>query len=370
MIEMKSADDNGGSVPLNKADDFDGQESFFKRRKMLIIIGAAILVLIIIIIVLCVCLTGGSNNSEGSDLPIPLIKSKNNIILDVHANSDDEEIFFFSNDFDTDKAINGSENFKLFVDEKEKPFKTSMKLKAGEHKVAILFNNSLHSCQNMFRNCKNIIGVRINATNDCNNTDYMFASCSSLRTINITKFENQNDIKSAKNMFSGCSSLLNLNLSDIQTNHVENMEEMFNECSSIEYINLTELKTSSVINMRRMFNGCKKLKNLDLHNFDTTYVTNMEEMFSECNSIKEIKFENQNGELKLEKTINFDTYNVTNMYHIFYGCNSLENIDVSNFILYKLQNEIIDLFGDLRKNLYLEEIYNKLLNIFLFNVEE
>ena len=236
MIEMKSADDNGGRVPLNKADDFDGQESFFKRRKMLIIIGAAILVLIIIIIlVLCVCLTGGSNNSEGSDLPIPLIKSKNNIILDVHANSDNEEIFFFSNDFDTDKAINGSENFKLFVDEKEKPFKTSMKLKAGEHKVAILFNNSLHSCQNMFRNCKNIIGVRINATNDCNNTDYMLASCSSLRTINITKFENQNDIKSAKNMFSGCSSLLNLNLSDIQTSHVENMEEMFNECSSIEY---------------------------------------------------------------------------------------------------------------------------------------
>ena len=126
MIEMKSADDNGGSVPLNKADDFDGQESFFKGRKMLIIIGAAILILIIIIIVLCVCLTGSSNSSEGSDLPIPLIKSKNNIILDVHANSDDEEIFFFSNEFDADKSINGSENFKLFVDEKEKPFKTSM----------------------------------------------------------------------------------------------------------------------------------------------------------------------------------------------------------------------------------------------------
>ena len=51
------------------------------------------------------------------------------------------------------------------------------------------------------------------------------------------------------------------------------------------------------------------------------------------------------------------------MYHIFYGCNSLENIDVSNFILYKLQNEIIDLFGDLRQNLYFEEIYNKLIKI-------
>ena len=89
--------------------------------------------------------------------------------MDVHANSDDEEIFFFSNEFDADKSINGSENFKLFVDEKEKPFKTSMKLKAGEQKIAILFNNSLLSCQNMFRNCKNIIGVRINTTNDCNN---------------------------------------------------------------------------------------------------------------------------------------------------------------------------------------------------------
>ena len=61
--------------------------------------------------------------------------------------------------------------------------------------------------------------------------------------------------------------------------------------------------------------------------------------------------------------IPFDTYNVVNMYHIFYGCNSLQSIDVSNFVLYKLQNDITDLFGDLEQNDYLKEVYNNLTKI-------
>ena len=51
------------------------------------------------------------------------------------------------------------------------------------------------------------------------------------------------------------------------------------------------------------------------------------------------------------------------MYHIFYGCNSLQSIDVSNFVLYKLKNEIKDLFGDLEQKAYLKEIYNNLTKI-------
>ena len=67
----------------------------------------------------------------------------------------------------------------------------------------------------------------------------------------------------------------------------------------------------------------------------------MEEMFNECNSIKEIKF-NENSNYKLD---------------------SLKSIDVSNFVLYKLKNNISNLFGDLEQNTYLKEIYNKLTRI-------
>ena len=64
-----------------------------------------------------------------------------------------------------------------------------------------------------------------------------------------------------------------------------------------------------------------------------------------------------------ENLFEFDTYNIVNMYHIFFGCNSLKSIDVSNFVLYKLENKIIDLFGDLEQNIYLKEIYNNLTKI-------
>ena len=59
----------------------------------------------------------------------------------------------------------------------------------------------------------------------------------------------------------------------------------------------------------------------------------------------------------------FDAYLVENMHHIFYGCNSLENIDVSNFILYKLQDPIIDLFGNIENNSIQMKLYNTLKNI-------
>ena len=184
-------------------------------------------------------------------------------------------------------------------------------LKKGKHKISVSFNDIFESCQNMFKDCKDITEINFNMTNGCNNTDYMF---------------------------SGCSSLKNLNLLNINTSTVKNME--------------------------RMFNGCKNLNSLDLHNLNTTYVSNMEEMFNECNSIKEIKInENSNYKIEYGKFIPFDIYNVINMYHIFYGCNSLQSIDISNFVLYKLKNNISDLFGDFKQNSYFKEVYNNLTKI-------
>ena len=299
MIEMNTADENGGSVPLNEVEDLIADESRSKRKKMYIIIGVAVALVIILVVVLCVC----------------LIKKKriynNNITLSVYSDSDDKEISFFSTDFNVNESFIKNENITMLIDGSKYNFSKSMKLKKGEHKIIISFDNIVESCSNMFKNCTDITEINFNMMDDCNNTYYMF---------------------------SGCSSLKNLNFLNINTSKAKNME--------------------------RMFNGCKNLNSLDLHNLDTTYVTNMEEMFNECNSIKEIKFnEKTNYKLEYGKFIPFDTYNVINMYHIFYGCNSLKSIDVSNFVLYKLKNNINDLFGDLEKSVYLKEIYNNLTKI-------
>ena len=209
----------------------------------------------------------------------------NNITLSVYSDNDDKEISFISDQFSIDELFIKNENISLLIDDSKYSFTKSKKLKKGEYKITISFDDIFKYCQSMFKNCKDITEINFNVTGYCYNIEYIFSGCSSLKKINFIK-----------------------------------------------------INTSKAKNMERMFNGCKNLESLDLHNLDTTYVTNMEEMFKECNSIKEIKFnENSNYKLEYGKFIPFDTYNVENMKHIFYGCNSLKSIDVSNFVLYKLK---------------------------------
>ena len=56
MIEMNTADENGESVPLNRVDDLNFNESRCKRKKMYIIIGVSIAVAVTLVVVLCVSL--------------------------------------------------------------------------------------------------------------------------------------------------------------------------------------------------------------------------------------------------------------------------------------------------------------------------
>ena len=343
MLELESVEEKEENIPLNDPNMKMEKLSCLKKYKLYIIIGTAIIIIIALVVTLCLLLT------KNSDLPEDI---KNNINLEVYSDNDDEEISFLSNEYNIDQKV----NLKLYVDEKKYSFVKSMKLNKGSHKIIIVFEDTIKSCQNMFTNCKNIKSINFNVMNECDNMDYIFSGCSSLLSINTEKLITSN-VTSMKNMFSNCGSLSQINLENFDTAKVTNMEEMFSGCKSIENFNLTSFNTTSVVNMKGMFSECVNLKNLDLNNFDTSFVTNMEKMFNECNSIKEIIITKKN-EISL-----FDTFHVENMYHIFYGCDSLESIDVSNFILYKIKNNISDLFGDLEKNLYLKQVYNNLTKI-------
>ena len=117
MLEMNSAEEGGDSVPFNKVDDLIENESFFKRRKLYIIIGIAIILMIVLVVVLCVCLIPSSKKSDDSHItPDIIIYSKNNITLKVYSDNDDEEISFFSNEFNVDEAFNMTEKIIIYID--------------------------------------------------------------------------------------------------------------------------------------------------------------------------------------------------------------------------------------------------------------
>ncbi len=56
-----------------------------------------------------------------------------------------------------------------------------------------------------------------------------------------------------RNMFSNCSSLTSLNLSKFDINNVINMNNMFSECTSLTSLNLSNFRFDNKIDMKNMF---------------------------------------------------------------------------------------------------------------------
>ena len=117
---------------------------------------------------------------------------------------------------------------------------------------------------------------------------YMFASCSSLTSLDLSHF-NTSNVTDMNQMFSLCRKLTSLDLSGWDTSNVTEMYEMFCNCESLTSLNLSGWNTSKVTNMRYMFANCLSLTSLDLSGWDTSNVTNMNQMFSTCNHLKTIR---------------------------------------------------------------------------------
>ena len=56
---------------------------------------------------------------------------------------------------------------------------------------------------------------------------------------------------------------------------IPNMIYMFYKCSSLKELNLSKFNTNNVTNMFYMFGECSALEELNLLNFNNTNVTNM-----------------------------------------------------------------------------------------------
>ena len=145
----------------------------------------------------------------------------------------------------------------------------------------------------------------------------MFASCSSLKTLDLSNFSTSNVTK-MNSMFSTCSSLKTLDLSNFSTSNVTDMSSMFYSCSSLKTLDLSNFNTSNVTDMCQMFHNCTKLASLDLRNFDTRDVKYMFYMFFGCSSLTSLDLRS------------FDTSNVTNIVSMFDGCYNINKLYLSS----------------------------------------
>ena len=68
---------------------------------------------------------------------------------------------------------------------------------------------------------------------------------------------------------------------------------MFAYCSSLTSLDVSKFDTSSVTNMNGMFDSCKRLTSLDLSSFDTSKVTTMNWIFNKCSKLTKIMVSNK-----------------------------------------------------------------------------
>ena len=169
-----------------------------------------------------------------------------------------------------------------------------------------------------FRKLTEIENINLLDTSNVTNMWYMFRECSSLTSLDVSKFDTSN-VTNMSSMFSECNSLTNLDVSNFNTSKIKNMGYMFSGCSRLTSLDVSNFNTSKVTNMSYMFGDCSKLTTLDVSKFDTSNVRNMSTMFSNCSSLTSLDLSS------------FDTSNVTNMAQMFYLCIELTSLDVSNF---------------------------------------
>ena len=109
-----------------------------------------------------------------------------------------------------------------------------------------------------------------------------------VKVINFNNCVNTSNVKSMKMMFASCSSLTSVDLSSFDTSEVTDMQHMFNSCSSLTSVDLSSFDTSKVTTMSYMFQDCTALTSLDLCNFNFASDVYVSDMFKGCSLLNDI----------------------------------------------------------------------------------
>jgi surface protein len=89
-------------------------------------------------------------------------------------------------------------------------------------------------------------------------------------------------------MFNGCTNLKFVNIKNIQLH--ETSDYMFANCKSLISIDLSNLDFSNVKFLRNMFENCFSLQTVNLKNSNLYSAEDINNMFLNCYSLKELDF--------------------------------------------------------------------------------
>ena len=130
----------------------------------------------------------------------------------------------------------------------------------------------------------------VTANYDSNHLFYQFRKLTEIENINLLDTSN---VTNMWYMFRECSSLTSLDVSKFDTSSVTNMNGMFDSCKRLTSLDLSSFDTSQVTDMEHMFRWCNGLTSLDLSSFNTSQVTDMDGMFNYCSKLTEITVSNK-----------------------------------------------------------------------------
>lgn len=191
------------------------------------------------------------------------------------------------------------------------------------------FRDETHTtCSSWFNGCTNLAsieGIENLNTSNVKNMSEMFALCSNLETLDLSRFNTEKVEKMSK-MFYGCTKLHDLNISSFNTEKVKYMNEMFDGCSSLKTLDLSHFNTENVLytGLNYMFNGCSSLSSLDVSNFTTDKPSmQLDGLFKGCSSLQTLDLSS------------FSTGLASSVTDMFDGCSALRTIYVSDLFTFK-----------------------------------
>ena len=129
--------------------------------------------------------------------------------------------------------------------------------------------------------------IHLKQTKNIKDISYMFANCTSLKSVQDLNWNNENIINMT-GIFNDCQSLVSLpDLSKWNTNNVTTMNNIFSGCESLKSIpDISIWNTSNVTDISGLFNNCKNLIELpDISIWKTDNINKMNDLFNGCESL-------------------------------------------------------------------------------------
>ncbi len=186
-----------------------------------------------------------------------------------------------------------------------------------------------------FLSVKKFIGLEQMNTAGCVDFSRVFASCTSLKEIDLNAW-NSSAVTSMAGLFDGCIHLEHAELASLDLSKCCSTKAMFRECNRLQTVDVGDWNVSKVRDFSSMFSCCYNLKELDVSRWNTISAQSIKAMFNRCCSLT-----------KLELSA-WNTEQVKDFSLLFHRCEKLKKLDLKTWYFSndaQFHNMFLRMFG-------------------------